>query len=72
MDTPTTWTKNRGAKVDNLEYKESKHDDLVDHSYGGNATIWVAAQHNSIYSTQHHDEQGLYKDGGSEFGKSLF
>ena len=64
--------KNRGAKIDNLEYKESKHDDLVDHSYGGNATIRVAAQHNSIYSTQHHDEQGLYKDRGSEFGKSLF
>lgn len=65
-------TQNGRSEVDDFENEESEHDNLVDYPYGGNTVVRVAAQHDGVHRTEHHDEKCLYKDGGGQLGKPLF
>ena len=65
-------TQNGRSEIDDFENEESEHDNLVDYPYGGNTVVRVAAQHDGVHRTEHHDEKCLYKDGGGQLGKPLF
>ena len=85
MDTPTTCTtflcsfaprywehRTDVPRLMTSKIEESEHDNLVDYPYGGNTVVRVAAQHDGVHRTEHHDEKCLYKNWGRPAWQAAF
>jgi hypothetical protein len=44
------------SDVDDFEYEESKHDYLIDYTYGSHTFVRILAQHDGIHCAQHHNQ----------------
>ena len=58
--------------VDNLEYEECEHHNLIYYTHCRHTLVRVLAQHYGVYGSQHHYQERFYKNRDYQFGKSLF